>query len=185
MRASLMVLLDVAVSAETQYQISPFNNAVYNSSAFQIDVEGGVVNPSTGTIVAPDNPTNGQPIVWLNFDVRPYSGSFEVQINDNSGDNIGWALYVSEQNDAFTTYSEVAGDDLSGDCSDLTFVSCGVESSNTWNTIPVGNVNFLEPTNFYLAIWDQDADDDLIVNNFKARFGCRDGRYSNMRIGSR
>ncbi|WP_415686427.1 hypothetical protein, partial [Gillisia hiemivivida] len=163
-------------SAETQSQILPFNNAVYNSSAFLIDVEGGgCVNPSTGSIVAPDNPTNGQPIVWLNFDVRPYSGSFEVQINDNSGDNIGWALYVSTQNDDFTTYSNAAGDDLSGDCSNLTFVSCGVESSSTWNTIPVGNVDFLEATNFYLAIWDQDADGNLSVNNFKARFGCGDG----------
>ena len=30
------------------------------------------------------------------------------------------------------------------------------------------------PTNYYLAIWDQDADGDLSVNNFKARFGCGD-----------
>ena len=48
------------------------------------------------------------------------------------------------------------------------------KSSSTWNTLPVPN--FSQTTNYYLAIWGQDADNNL-VNNFKARFGLRKCRY--------
>lgn len=59
----------------------------------------------------------------------------------------------------------------------MTKVSCGVESSNTWNTIPINGADFLQATNFYLAVWDQDADGDVEINNFKARFGCGDASF--------
>ena len=42
-------------------------------------------------------------------------------------------------------------------------------------SIPIQNVDFLEPTNFYIAIWDQNGDANVDVNNFKARYGCGDG----------
>src|SRR5699024_5311267 len=120
-------------------------------------------------------PTPGQPVIWLNFDVRPYAGSFEIQFNDNSGDHIGWALYVSEVNQAGTTLNPDTGQYLSGDCSknSLKLVSCGVESSNSFNAIPIAGVDFLYATNFYLAIWDQNGiDGEVTLNNFKARYGC-------------
>ena len=34
---------------------------------------------------------------------------------------------------------------------------------------------FPNASNYYLAIWDQDADGNLSINNFKARYGCGDG----------
>ena len=164
-------------SAETQSQVVPFNNSTYQSGDFEIDVSGDTcIDPSTGLVVTPINPTNGEPIIWLNFDVRPEAGSFQVQINDNSGDNIAWALYVSDVHQTGTTLA-ANGQPLSGDCGQLKKVSCGVESSSTWNTIPINGEDFLEATNFYLAIWDQDADGNLAINNFKARFGCGDADF--------
>ncbi|MGB7841533.1 MAG: hypothetical protein WBL21_01990, partial [Salinimicrobium sp.] len=159
-------------SAETQSDVIPYNGSVYTESSFLIDVEseGGCVNPSTGEVAYPENPEEGQPVIWLNFDVRPLAGSFEVQINENSAANyIAWALYVSNVNTA-----GVGDNNLSGDCGDLRLVSCGVESSSTWNTLPIDGVDFLEPTNFYLAVWDQLDDNNAAINNFKARFGCGD-----------
>ena len=156
-----------ANAAETQSQIVP-NGCTYNPEEFTIDVSGSdCIDPSTGESVAVDNPTEGEPIIWLNFDARPHSSNFEVQINDNSGDRIGFALYYSS-----SPTSGVNENGISGDCSSLILVACGVESSNTWNTLPVPDSD--QPTNYYLAIWDQDADGDLKVNNFKARFGCED-----------
>ncbi|WP_299275015.1 hypothetical protein [uncultured Psychroserpens sp.] len=161
-------------SAETQSQVMPYNNSVYNSSQFEIDISGiPCVDPSTQTTVFPANPTNGEPIIWLNFDVRAFAGSFEIQINDNSGDEIAWVLYSSNAHQAGTTLA-ANNQELSGDCGDLKRIACGVESSSTWNTIPIEGEDFLEPANLYLAIWDQGADGDLAVNNFKARFGCGD-----------
>ncbi|WP_299335396.1 T9SS type A sorting domain-containing protein [uncultured Psychroserpens sp.] len=161
-------------SAETQSQIMPYNNSVYDATQFEIDISGiPCVDPSTQTTVFPLNPTNGEPIIWLNFDVRAFAGSFEIQINDNSGDNIAWVLYSSNVHQAGTTLA-ANGQELSGDCGDLKRIACGVESSSTWNTIPIEGEDFLEPANMYLAVWDQDADGDLAINNFKARFGCGD-----------
>ncbi|GAB5472163.1 MAG: hypothetical protein Mars2KO_02620 [Maribacter sp.] len=159
-------------AANTQSQVAPFNNSVYNSSSFLVDVSGlNCIDPSTGLVVNPVNPTNGEPIIWLNFDVRANGGSFQIQINDNSGDNVAWALYSSNTSTNGTS-TAANGEELSGDCSSLTLRSCGVESSNTWNTLPVPDFN--ATTNYYMAIWDQDADGDVQVNNFKARFGCGD-----------
>ncbi|MCB0616556.1 MAG: SprB repeat-containing protein, partial [Phaeodactylibacter sp.] len=166
-------IIKCSSSAETQSQVAPINACVYKSAQFLIDPTGvPCVDPSTGINVTVLPPTENQPIIWLNFDVRPSAGSFQVQINDNSGDNIGWALYSS---DVITTGTSTSppnqtGNEASGDCSQLTLRACGVESSNTWNTLPVPN--FTQTTNYFLAIWDQDADGDLQVNNFKARYGC-------------
>ncbi|NNC84937.1 MAG: hypothetical protein HKN75_02580, partial [Bacteroidia bacterium] len=162
-------------SAETQSQVGPLANCTYDSASFAIDISSfPCVEPSSGNIVFPLNPTNGQPIIWLNFDVRPDAGSFQIQINDNSGDNVAWALYYSNT----ITYgvnpnpNGLGVDSISGSCSSLTLAACGVESSSTWNTLPVPN--FGVATNYYIAIWDQDADGNVQVNNFKARFGCGD-----------
>ncbi|RZW50535.1 MAG: hypothetical protein EX263_07595, partial [Flavobacteriaceae bacterium] len=164
-------------SAETQSQVGPYNNSIYDSTQFEIDVSSDTcIDPSTGLVVTPLNPTDLQPIIWLNFDVRPQAGSFQIQINDNSGDTIAWALYISDVHQAGTTLA-ANGQYLSGDCSQLHKVACGVESSSTWNTIPINGEDFLEATNFYLAVWDQDADGDVEINNFKARFGCGDGSF--------
>ncbi len=155
-------------SAETQSQLEP-GNCVYNPATFEIDVSGlDCIDPSTGNIVNVINPTSGQPIIWHNFDVRAFASSFQIQINDNSMDNVGWALYVSDN----PTNSTSGPANLSGDCNALTLVACGVESSSTWNTLPVPD--FSTTSNFYMAIWDQDADDNLSINNFKARYGCGD-----------
>jgi len=118
-------------SAETQSQIAPYNNSIYDSSQFLIDVSSDTcIDPSTGLVVSPLNPSDGQPIIWLNFDVRPEAGSFQIQINDNSGDTIAWALYISDVHQTGTTLA-ANEQELSGDCSQLTKVACGVESSST------------------------------------------------------
>ena len=128
-------------------------------------------------LAQPKNPTPGDPGIRLNFDVRAYAGSFDIQINDNAGDNIGWALYISN-----THTSAVGNNGLSGDCSDLQLVLdlCGVESSNTFNSIPIAGVDFLYPMNFLPCNWDQDADSELNVNNFKARYGCGEPRWTSL-----
>ncbi|WMI67530.1 BspA family leucine-rich repeat surface protein [Mangrovimonas sp. YM274] len=164
-------------AAETQSGIVPLLGSVYDSAEFEIDVEGDAcIDPSSGLQVSASNPTDGQPIIWLNFDVRPEAGSFQIQINDNSGDTIAWALYLSEVHETGTHQGD-NGQNLSGDCGDLKKVACGVESSSTWNTIPINGADFLLASNFYLAVWDQDADGDVEINNFKARFGCGDADF--------
>ena len=158
-------------AAETQSQVE--STGVYDPSVFEIVVpEGGCVEPSSGNSVTIDGPTEGEPIIWFNFDVRPSAGTYEIQINDNSGDVIAWALYASNSPTIGTSTSALTGEELSGDPSDLMFLTCGVESANTWNTLPVPN--FPQASNCYLAIWDTQADGDVKVNNFKARFGCGD-----------
>ena len=162
-------------SAETQSQVMPLPNCTYDSASFSVDISSfPCIEPSSGNIVFPLNPTDGEPIIWLNFDVRANAGSFEIQINDNSGDVIAWALYASSvvTNSVSLNPNGSSTDSISGDCSALNLVACGVESSASWNTLPVPD--FLNTTNYYIAIWDQDADGDLAINNFKARFGCGD-----------
>jgi hypothetical protein len=166
-------IIRCANSAETQSNIQ--SNACYNSTEFPINLTGfDCIDPSTGNPVSVVNPTNGQPLIWLNFDVRAFGNDFQVQINDNAGDLIGWALYYNINPTTGTTLNPTTGQNLSGDLSCLpshyALTACGVESSSTWNQIPVPE--FDEVTNYYLAIWDQNADGNLAVNNFKARFGC-------------
>ncbi|MDE0918006.1 MAG: DUF11 domain-containing protein, partial [Flavobacteriales bacterium] len=162
-------IISCGSSAETQSNIQ--STGCYDPGDFVIDLGGeSCVEPSSGNEVFPANPTPSQPLIWLNFDVRSLAGTFQVQVNDNSGDNIAWALYHAGSPQEGVTLNTTTGEYLSGDCSNLTLTACGVESANTWNTLPVPN--FTSVTNYYLVIWDQDGDGDLSVNNFKARFGC-------------
>src|SRR5690606_34512685 len=86
-------VIKCGASAETQSQVIP-SNSIYNPGSFTIEV-GSCIDPSTHNVVYPENPVAGQPVIWLNFDVRPNAGSFEIQINENTaGNNIAWALYV-------------------------------------------------------------------------------------------
>lgn len=168
-QADIKGVIACGSSANTQSQIQP--TGLYDPVVFGIETPAeGCVEPSSGAAVAPLGPTEGEPIIWLNFDVRPSAGTYEIQINDNSGDFIGWALYASKTSSRGTAPSPLTGTELSGDPGDLFLLTCGVESANTWNALPVPD--FPDETNCYLAIWDQDADGDLSLNNFKARFGC-------------
>jgi len=158
-------------AAEAQSQIGP--TATYDPAVFEIVLPpSGCINPSSGEEVIVVPPTTGEPVIWLNFDVRAYSGVYEIQINDNSGDAIGWALYASTSPTSAVEQNPETGEWLSGNPNELMFLSCGVESSASWNALPVPQFNV--PTNCYLAIWDQDADGDINLSNFKARFGCGD-----------
>ena len=165
-------------SAETQPQINAINNCVYNpdpSTGFPVDLSGQTcIDPSSGLPVTISGPTSGQPVIWLNFDVRADAGAFQIQLNDNdSQDDLAWALYYSTTRTTSVSENTIVNDSLSGDCSQLVGpVACGQESSSSWNTIPVPN--FDEVTNYYLIAWDEKADGNVDINNFKARFGCGD-----------
>jgi len=109
-------------AAETQSQVA--STGFYDPSIFEIDVpDGGCVEPSSGNAVAITEPTEGEPIIWLNFDVRPNAGTYEIQINDNSGDVIAWALYASNSPMTGTVQSALTGENLSGDPTDLMFLT--------------------------------------------------------------
>lgn len=172
-------------AASTMSNIVPMA-CVYNADAFVIDVESAIATGSISTCLDPStglpgmtavNPTEGEPIIWLNFDVRPFASDFEIQINDNNAaDDIVWALYVSNLPTTGTPNVSGIGDQISGDCSNnqLTLVAaCGVEGVDTWSNFPVPD--FSQASNFYLALWDRNHDGDLDVNNFKTRFGCGSG----------
>ncbi|MDQ3101700.1 MAG: hypothetical protein M3R08_09970, partial [Bacteroidota bacterium] len=186
-------IIRCASSAETQSQVVPngssctWNVVAAEASGIQVPFGEVCFDPSDGpdgSLIALTPPTDGQPIIWLNFDVRAYVSSFSFQINDNSGDVLGWALYESTVTTSSVSWNAASGDSLSGDCSALQLVDfgdgdlrrwCGSESSSTWSTPGAeDSFNALVPTNFFLLIWDQSADGDLSVNNFKARFGCSD-----------
>lgn len=160
-------------AADTQSAVEPLYGSIYSPSNFLIDVSTiPCYEPSSATQINVTNPTADQPLIWLNFDVRANAGSFQIQINDNAGDTIGWALFVSIEAQAGVDATNANGETLSGNCSNLTLVACGAESASTWNTLPVPT--FSVPANYYLALWDQDADGEVKLNNFKARFGCGD-----------
>ena len=110
-------------------------------------------------------PTEGQDILWFNFDVRANAGSSEFQIIGGP-DNIAWALFYSN--------SPTAGlnSGLSGDCDDLTFADCGINFTG-WADTPFVVPDFSEPTNYYVMVWDQESTNNYDFSiNFKARYGC-------------
>ncbi|KAL1503625.1 hypothetical protein AB1Y20_012101 [Prymnesium parvum] len=168
-------------SAETQAQLK--HTGVYQSDQFLISLPANTcVEPSSGAIVNPTPPTEGQPVIWFNFDVRAYAGEWEVQVNDNARDNVAWALFYSEEPTSGTSPSPATGQELSGNPNKLSLALCGVESASTWNSLPVPAQS--QPTNYYLAIWDQDADGDVQLNNFKARKGCGPTPWSQCAVAS-
>ena len=153
-------------SAETQSNTK--TNCVYQASSFPIDLNGiPCVDPGVGGTTSVTNPTNGADIIWMNFDIRPYANNYQFQLNNGgkNNDNLGWALYYSN-----SPTSSVGSDGLSGDCNDLTYVDCGVGFTG-WAMYQTPE--FSEPTNLYLAIWNQDGGNwKKGLNIFKARFGC-------------
>jgi Ig-like domain CHU_C associated/Bacterial Ig-like domain (group 2) len=142
------------------------------SSAEEESIPKDVIHPynSSSFTIQSDcfgSPNEGDDVIWMNFDVRPFAGSFQYQLGIGGGSTgeLAWALYYSN---AFTPGLNNNG--LSGDCSDLTPSTCGVVESNGWQTLNVPK--FPEPTNYYIAIWST-VGSVLDKNiNFKARFGC-------------
>ncbi|HPQ22691.1 MAG TPA: hypothetical protein PK147_12600, partial [Saprospiraceae bacterium] len=168
-------IIKCSSSAETQSGIEPLPGCTYDSTNPIVDIDVSSTpcySPNTGLEVDIPNPQDGCEIIWLNFDVRPTSSSYEYQIVTN--DEIGWALYYSN-----VSTQAIGSNGFSGDCSDLSYFACGNNFDNTF-------VNFEVPTfplslNLYLAVWRTDPDDCLSSNgnqfsfNFKARYGCGDG----------
>src|SRR6186713_2053645 len=129
-------------SAETENSLFNFKGK-YHASDFQI-VTGAApcVNPDGGSTTV-NNPVENQDIVWMNFDIRPYAGTFQYQITPGGGE-LGWALYVAGKQPG------VNSNGLSGNCSSLTYVKCGI-SATGWVTVEVPS--FTEPANYYIAMW--------------------------------
>ncbi len=133
-------------------------------------------------------PTPGEDIVWLNFDIRPFAGTYQFQIVSN--ENIGFVLYNVDPSDAqpitgTTTGTKypVLNDGISGNCNNINFSNitlsgiihpaCGL-SGNGWTTITVPS--FKKPTNYYLAMWMADESKTTFPNSmnmvYKSRYGC-------------
>ncbi len=153
-------------SAETQSNIQA--NSCYDPLVFTITTMN-CVNPGNGQPVNLTGPVAGQPVRWLNFDVRPYSSGFDFQMVSN--DNLGWALYRS-----VTSTTPPPDGTISGDCELLVFNSCGVDF-NGWSAAPFQNLDFPYPSNFYLVVWDMDyvpgnQNSGKFNFNFKARYSC-------------
>jgi hypothetical protein len=110
-----------------------------------------------------NNPVENQDIVWMNFDIRPYAGTFQYQITPGGGE-LGWALYVAGKQPG------VNSNGLSGNCSSLTYVKCGI-SATGWVTVEVPS--FTEPANYYIAMWRNNGQNLTNQNvTFKGRYGC-------------
>ncbi len=158
-------------AAATQSNIQV--NSVYDPQAFTI-TPSSCFSPNglTPTTITP--PEAGQNLIWIQFDVRAYAGSYDYQLVTN--DNIGWVLYASSGIPAQPSPGAVPAN-----CSDpMIQIACGDDFDNTFATSPVPL--FTETTNLYLVMWDQD-DDASNTNtgfsvNFKARFGCGDGEIT-------
>ncbi len=151
-------------SAETQSNIQ--SNGVYDPRMFELPNLVNCINPVNGMDVMLLRPEVGQKILWLNFDIRAYSGGFDFQVIGGP-DNIGWALFYTNAPTSATN-----ADDLSGNCEDLTYDVCGTNFTSGWAPDPFFTPDLSNPTNYYIMVWDQNGGDFSI--NFKARYGCGD-----------
>jgi hypothetical protein len=184
-------IIRCASSAETENNLDAHKHP-YNSSVFSIGNNTNCFNQDgevRGINIA--GPTEGEDIIWLNYDIRPLAGTYQFQIVTNQV--LGWALFHVDvpfagppaNNTSTGTYPEFFNNadntkNLSGDCSKLVYADCGA-SGNGWSTITVPS--FAKPSNYYLAMWAIKDPSDLngvdpttiatSVNVvFKARFGC-------------
>ena len=151
-------------AAATQSNIGPVGT--YDPGTFAITFPGGgCFSPNTGNPTSVSLPSPGQDLIWIQFDVRSYAGSYDYQIVTN--DNIGWVLYA-----ATGTPEQPMPGAVPGNCSGgMMAIACGDDFNNTFATSPTPV--FASTTNLYLVIWDQDNGNNFSVN-FKARYGCGD-----------
>ncbi len=191
-------IVSCASAAGTMSNTHPMSGCTYqpsNISQFIIETApNGCFDPSagSGTMFSILPPADGDAILWINFDIRAFGGDFDIQLVSN--DHLGWALYYST---APTTCTSAApnGQQLSGNWTSLTGgagafpsgavvpLSCGTESSSTFNNIGIPSFNL--NTNFYAAVWNRDAGVQTDFNvNFKARFGCGTGVQCNVLAGT-
>lgn len=163
-------------SAETENQLQT-HSCTYDPNLFEVLLGADCYQPEEGSI--PEGrtsivnaPVNQQDIIWLNFDIRPYAGSFQYQITPGNG-TLGWALFYSATSQAGVNPPVSPNpDSLSGDCSQLIYVDCGI-SATGWATYTVPS--FDEPSNYYLAIWRNNNQNFTNQNvTFKGRYGCGD-----------
>ncbi|MDQ3015304.1 MAG: VWA domain-containing protein, partial [Bacteroidota bacterium] len=157
-------------SASTENQLQNVD-CDYNSSLFNIILGADCFNPATqGRTNIVNPPVNGQDIVWFNFDIRPFAGSFQYQILPG-GNSLGWALFYTGDPES-GVHMGPGVDSLSGNCNNIYYYDCGI-SDQGWVTYTVPS--FAEPSNYYLAIWSNNNQDFSSQNvTFKGRFGCGD-----------
>ncbi|MEW5676462.1 HYR domain-containing protein [Flavobacterium enshiense] len=179
-----------ASSAETESQLEAFKGTYHEADNPNID---GLPFPLTDCFSMTtetfgntlSRPTEGEEIVWLNFDIRPLAGTYQFQIVTNQ--NVGFVLFYVDPASAGPISGEDIGasypSGLSGDCTDLEFSdikiagishpACGF-SGNGWTTITVPS--FTRPTNYYLAMWMADENVTAFPGSmnlvYKSRFGC-------------
>ncbi|HRX29719.1 MAG TPA: hypothetical protein P5235_10045 [Saprospiraceae bacterium] len=73
-------IIKCSSSAETQSGIEPLPGCTYDSTNPIVDIDVSSTpcySPNTGLEVDIPNPQDGCEIIWLNFDVRPTSSSYE------------------------------------------------------------------------------------------------------------
>ncbi|MFK7775648.1 MAG: hypothetical protein AB8F94_26130, partial [Saprospiraceae bacterium] len=158
-----------ASAAATQSNIGP--NTTYCSSSFTLPSLSNCTNPDNQQPISLTGPSDGQPILWFNFDVRALAATSEFQIIGGP-DNIGWALFYSN-----SPTEHDLNNGLSGDCNDLSYDQCGSNFTG-WADAAFEVPSFPDATNYYLMVWDQDPTNDYDFSiNFKARFGCGDGQF--------
>ena len=170
-----------ASSAETESGLEAVKGT-YHAADFPILSSDfhACFNQETETRNASVNaPTEGEDIVWFNFDIRPLAGTYQFQIVSNQ--TLGWALYyvdtayaqpTAAHGATGTSYPLPLGT-TSGNPNHLVYADCGT-SGNGWSTITVPS--FTLPTNYYLAMWINDPAVSTFPGSmnltYKSRYGC-------------
>ncbi|KAL1526944.1 hypothetical protein AB1Y20_015634 [Prymnesium parvum] len=117
-------------SAQPQTSIEP--TGVYAPSDFRISLPANTcIEPSSGSIVNVAGPTQGQPVLWFNFDVRARAHTWEAQLKGQG--NVAWALYYSNTPTRGTSPMPITGNELSGTPGDVSFFMCGVKNAQAWS----------------------------------------------------
>jgi hypothetical protein len=170
-----------ASSAETESGLTAVKGT-YHAADYTILASDfhACFNQQTETRDASVNaPTEGEDIVWFNFDIRPLAGTYQFQIVSN--ETLGWALYYVDTAFAQPTAAHGATGTSyplplgtpSGDPAHLVYADCGI-SGNGWSTITVPS--FTLPTNYYLAMWLNDPTASEFPGSmnltYKSRYGC-------------
>ncbi|MDH3244977.1 MAG: hypothetical protein OEM26_10205, partial [Saprospiraceae bacterium] len=169
-------------AAETQSNIQPVSGScsTYDPNTFDLQAYSTYMDCIDPAIVDIDGnpdpatnfqlPSEGDDIIWIQFDVRANVENYQFQIISN--DVLCWALFYLDADGDLANPDGQASSNPICNSSNFVFDRCGTNFPNQWNNLLFDTPSPDEITNFYVAAWRKPGQSGKFNANFKARFGC-------------